>query len=79
MRFNDSSLSTGRDVALPRGGWSRLLGKYLRSENEAHEHREISTKLFAWQKGAATQKVCAKKKRHSLFIPNTGDVHVPFP
>jgi len=31
------------------------------------------------QKGAGTQKVHAKKKRPSLFIPNAGDVPVPFP
>ena len=31
------------------------------------------------QKGTGAQKAPAKKKRPSLFIPNAGDVPVPFP
>ena len=31
------------------------------------------------QTDEGTQKACTKKKRHSLFIPNSGGIPVPFP
>ena len=46
-------------------------------QNETHEHREISTRLFC--RRARVLKKLAKKKRPSLFICNTGDAPVPFP
>ena len=58
--------------------WRGIVGTWLGSsvsKNKTHEHGEISTSL---QKGAGAQKASAKK-RHSLFIPNTRDVPVPFP
>ena len=69
-------------------GGSCLLGRWLGSsvlENETHEHRKISTRLFTsaegcrYSKSMGTQKAHTRKKRPSLFFPNAGDVPVPFP
>ena len=57
------------------------VGEWLRSsvsESEIHEHGEVLTRLFTSAE-VDTQKSCSKKKRPSLFIPNTGNVPVTFP
>ena len=46
-------------------------------DNEAREHGEISTRLFASAEGRGFSN--CKEKRPSLFIPNAGDGPVPFP
>ena len=48
-------------------------------ESETHGQEKSQQGSLLLQKGVGTQKACAKKKRPSLFIPNAGDVPVPFP
>ena len=67
-------LSRGLFMAL--GTW---LGSSV-SKNETHEHGEISTRLFTSTEGHRY----SKKRMHPtkdppLFIPNAGDVPLPFP
>ena len=60
-----------------------LLGTWFGSsvsENETHEHGEISTRLFTSAEGRRYPKKCTlQTKDPPLFIPNAGDVPVPFP
>ena len=50
------------------------------SEHETHGQGEISTRLFASAEGHGSSKkhVC-RTKDPPLFVPNAGDVPVPFP
>ena len=51
---------------------------HCRKMRHMNSGRSRQGSLFL-QKGIGTQKAHAKKKRPSLFIPNVGDVPVPFP
>ena len=54
-------------------GWSVL-------KNETHEQGETATRLFTCAEGRGYSKKRARRtKNPPLFIPNAGDVPVPFP
>ena len=60
------------------GCWGHGLDRQCRKMRHMNTGRSRQGSLLK-QKGAGAQKARSKKKRPSLFIPNAGDVPVPFP